>query len=199
MTTTELPSGAGMKQLTRNIAAVVADLIQRNNHTPESFAELIGAPRVRVQRQLAGAVPFNVSDLAAMHKLGGVTPGQIVGAAERGQMYPQPYGEQSIPLATWSPPAWATIRQMDPGQIYAERWADRTHAGGGVAAHVVLYQIDEITDRGGEYRVVRHAPMIDFHEADLTIEAARSMVDGGDREDPEIDALSELLAVYDAA
>jgi len=169
-TATKLPNRATRKQLTRNVAAVVADL--------------------------DGAVPFEMSELAALGGLGWAKPSQIILAAERGEMYPEPFGEQSIPLATWAPPAWATIRMMDTGQIYAERWADRTHAGGGVAAHVVLYQIDEIVDRGGEYRVVRHAPMVDFNEVDLTIEAARSKADSGDRADPEIDALVELLAAY---
>jgi len=188
---------ANKEQLTRNIAAVVADLVRRNNHTSDSFAELVGTPRVKVRRQLDGAVPFNMSELAALGGLGWAKPSQIILAAERGEMYPQPFGEQSIPLATWAPPAWATIRKMDTGQIYAERWADRTHAGGGVAAHIVLYQIDEIVDRSGEYRVVRHAPMIDFNEVDLTIEDAQSKAYSGDRADPEIDALVELLVAYD--
>lgn len=197
-TATKLPNRATKKQLTRNVAAVVADLVRRNNHTPDSFAGLVGTPRVKVRRQLDGAVPFEMSELAALGGLGWAKPSQIILAAERGEMYPEPFGEQSIPLATWAPPAWATIRMMDTGQIYAERWADRTHARGGVAAHVVLYQRDEIVERGGEYRVIRHAPSIEVEATDVTIEDARAKVIQGDPDDPQIDALAELLAAYDA-
>ncbi len=186
------------KQLTRNVAAVVADLVQRHNHTPESFAELIGTPRVKVYRQLDGALPFRMTDLAAVHELGWAKPSEIFAAAERGELYPQPFGEQSLPLATWSPPAWADDEPtFDLGCLYAERVA--VHGGG----TVTLTQTDQLEydTESRTYSVVRQPATIhipgSFEGEVLSINDARAMITASS--DDLQKALAEVLTAFDQA
>lgn len=187
------------KQLTRNIAAVVADLVQRNNQTPESFAELIGTPRVKVQRQLDGALPFRMTDLAAVHELGWAKPSHIIAAAERGELYPPATGSGSIPLATWGAPAWADDEpSFDLGCLYAERVA----VHGGVT--VTLAQTDQLEydTESRTYSVVRQPATIhiasSFEGDVLSINDARALITGSS-DDPQINALVEVLTAYDQA
>lgn len=188
------------KQLAQNVRAVVADLIQRNNHTAESFAQLTGTSRVMLQRKLDGALPFKMSDLVAMYELGWSTPSQIFAAAERGELYPQPFGEQSLPLAKWSVPAWSASERVGHDGVVAELSARRP---GYVIA--TLNQTDDFEIKDGSYSIVRQPVVVLLSDGvtdydPTSIEDARALITGPEsNEVPMLSALTDVLKAYDEA
>lgn len=187
------------KQISNNVRAVVADLIGRNGHTADSFAELVGLSRVMLQRKLDGTLLFKTSDLVAMHELGWAKPSQILAAAERGELYPPATGSGSIPITTWEAPAWVEDEPtFDLGCLYAERVA----VHGGVT--VTLAQTDQLEydTESRTYSVVRQPATIhipgSFEGEVLSINDARAMITGSSG-GPQINALAELLIAYEAA
>lgn len=77
--------------------------------------------------------------------------------------------------------------------MWSEREASRTYVIGGVAALVTLYEIDEIVELDGLYRVMRHAPKIEMDKIEITIETAKALTEATPGY-AQIGALVELLS-----
>lgn len=194
ITMTTVSRSTDSHQLTRDIAAVVADLIQRYDLTVRSFAPIIGLPRVTLQRKLDGICPFDMDDFGALLKLGWV-PSKIVAAAERGALYPTPRAAMTSDeaVATWLADTWATSHKFADGSYYAERTA-----GAGEAAVTLTRGFDLVLD-GGVFTVQRQQEVL-VHIAGTTIDldAARSMLAARAR-GPATAALAALVDAYDEA